>query len=62
MAGINEREAGDLPPLKEEGNSKSLTEVYHGDSTIGVGELNFEEYTRGGLGRHLGVFSTICLM
>lgn len=54
--------AGEFPQSKEEGNSKSLTEVHHGDSTIGVGELNFEEYTRGGLGRHLGVFSTICLM
>jgi hypothetical protein len=28
----------------------------------GVGELNFDEYTQGGLGRHLGVFSTIFLM
>lgn len=27
-----------------------------------VGELGFEEYTQGGLGRHLGVFSTILLM
>lgn len=26
------------------------------------GELNFSEYTQGGLGRHLGVFSTIFLM
>ncbi|KAL3481103.1 amino acid/polyamine transporter I [Aspergillus californicus] len=28
----------------------------------GVGELNFDEYTQGGLGRHLGVFSTIFLI
>jgi hypothetical protein len=28
----------------------------------GVGELNFDEYTQGGLGRHLGIFSTIFLM
>ncbi|KAL2840933.1 amino acid/polyamine transporter I [Aspergillus pseudodeflectus] len=27
-----------------------------------VGELNFDEYTQGGLGRHLGVFSTIFLI
>lgn len=27
-----------------------------------VGGLDFDEYTRGGLGRHLGVFSTIFLM
>jgi hypothetical protein len=27
-----------------------------------VGELNFDESTRGGLGRHLGIFSTIFLM
>lgn len=28
----------------------------------GVGALNFEQYTAGGLGRHLGVFSTTSLM
>lgn len=27
-----------------------------------VGDLTFEEYTAGGLGRHLGVFSTTSLM
>lgn len=27
-----------------------------------VGELAFDEYTSGGLGRHLGVFSTTCLV
>jgi len=27
-----------------------------------VGELDFDESTRGGLGRHLGIFSTIFLM
>jgi hypothetical protein len=30
--------------------------------TTGVGELNFDEYARGGLGRHLGLFSTTFLM
>ncbi|KAF5861198.1 hypothetical protein ETB97_000511 [Aspergillus alliaceus] len=30
--------------------------------TPGTGELDFDEYTRGGLGRHLGVFSTIFLI
>lgn len=32
------------------------------DTSPAIGELTFEEYTSGGLGRHLGVFSTICLM
>ncbi|BDD59085.1 hypothetical protein MAP00_004323 [Monascus purpureus] len=32
------------------------------DTPPAIGELTFEEYTSGGLGRHLGVFSTICLM
>lgn len=27
-----------------------------------VGELAFEEYTQGGLGRHMGIFSTTFLM
>lgn len=28
----------------------------------GVGELSFDEYTQGGLGRHLGIVSTAFLM
>lgn len=48
-------------PLKEE-KTDSLAEIRNDDATTGVGELNFEESTRGGLGRHLGVFSTIFLM
>lgn len=27
-----------------------------------VGDLTFEQYTAGGLGRHLGIFSTTSLM
>lgn len=30
--------------------------------SVGVGELAFEEYTQGGLGRHLGLFSTTFLV
>ncbi|KAL1979159.1 hypothetical protein VTN96DRAFT_6610 [Rasamsonia emersonii] len=30
--------------------------------SVGVGELAFEEYTQGGLGRHLGLFSTTFLI
>lgn len=37
-------------------------EVQDSQPAVGVGELNFDEYTRGGLGRHMGVFSTIFLM
>jgi hypothetical protein len=33
-----------------------------GEARARFGELGFEEYTKGGLGRHLGVFSTILLM
>ena len=32
------------------------------DTVPMVGSLDFDEYTRGGLGRHLGIFSTIFLM
>jgi hypothetical protein len=30
--------------------------------TEGVGQLTFQEYTSGGLGRHLGIFSTTFLV
>ncbi|KAL4988397.1 amino acid permease-domain-containing protein [Aspergillus falconensis] len=33
-----------------------------GESNARLGELGFGEYTQGGLGRHLGVFSTILLI
>jgi hypothetical protein len=32
------------------------------DTAIAPGELSFEEDTKGGLGRHLGLFSTTLLM
>lgn len=53
------------PRLLSDGNklqSQSDTDVANGDSTAKAGELDFEQYTRGGLGRHLGVFSTTFLM
>lgn len=32
------------------------------DALVGPGELTFEEDTAGGMGRHLGLFSTTALM
>lgn len=37
-------------------------EVLDADKLHGAGNLNFEEATAGGLGRHLGLFSTTFLM
>ncbi|KAL5045548.1 amino acid permease-domain-containing protein [Aspergillus fruticulosus] len=37
-------------------------ETTKGESNARLGELGFGEYTQGGLGRHLGVFSTILLI
>lgn len=34
----------------------------HKNNSVEAGELTFEEDTAGGLGRHLGVFSTTFLM
>lgn len=50
-----------LTSLNEPDNPKSVN-VGNGQLTAKAGELNYEEYTRGGMGRHLGTFSTIFLM
>lgn len=50
-----------LTSLNEPDNPKSV-DVGNGELTAKAGELNYEEYTRGGMGRHLGTFSTIFLM
>ncbi|KAJ5578803.1 uncharacterized protein N7459_007767 [Penicillium hispanicum] len=50
------------PALKEFDHTHSVSEVKNGDDSAGVGELSFEEYTSGGLGRHLGVWSTVFLI
>lgn len=41
--------------VREDGEPKA-------DQDVNPGELTFEEDTRGGLGRHLGLFSTTFLM
>lgn len=59
------KEVEPSPRLLSDGNNKqapSDTDVGNGDSTAKAGQLDFEQYTRGGLGRHLGVFSTTFLM
>lgn len=43
------------------GRSTSNEEL-RADAIIAPGELSFEEGTSGGLGRHLGLFSTTLLM
>ena len=50
------------PPFKDFDHAHSVNELKNDAPTAGVGELSFEEYTSGGLGRHLGVWSTIFLM
>ncbi|KAJ5535586.1 hypothetical protein N7513_008772 [Penicillium frequentans] len=50
-----------LTSLNEPDNPKSV-DVGNGELTAKAGELNYEEYTRGGMGRHLGTFSTIFLI
>jgi hypothetical protein len=61
MVFATEEEEVDRSPLNNS-QSQSDTDVGNGDSTAKAGQLDFEQYTRGGLGRHLGVFSTTFLM
>lgn len=49
-------------PLAEIDNSTAYDDLGNGDKSAEAGELNFDEYTRGGMGRHLGTYSTIFLM
>ena len=50
-------------PVNKSSETPLGEEALHGGPQVqDAGELNFEEYTRGGLGRHLGVFSTTFLM
>jgi hypothetical protein len=55
---VESKTAGD--PLTEGVGSNSGDELKSND--VGVGELAFEEYTQGGLGRHLGIVSTMFLV
>lgn len=36
--------------------------VSHGAAVEGIGGLTFDQYTTGGMGRHLGIISTTFLM
>ena len=50
---------------EDKGVVQNSLEFTNGDDFRGVenvGGLQFEEYTQGGLGRHLGIFSTTFLM
>lgn len=60
MVEIGKSSAVNLSPPEEVDNGKTEGRQNEGQSTFG--ELDFSEYTQGGLGRHLGVFSTIFLM
>lgn len=60
MVEIGKSSAVNLSPPEEVDNGKTEERQNDGQSTFG--ELDFSEYTQGGLGRHLGVFSTIFLM
>ena len=51
-----ERESASLP-----GSDKAVT-VSDADNLLKPGELSYAEVTAGGLGRHLGLFSTTFLM
>lgn len=63
MSHIEPAENGEkAPSLADQDSSKAGVDVAYGGSTAKAGELDFEEYTRGGMGRHLGTFSTIFLM
>jgi hypothetical protein len=48
--------------LKDIAHLQSSTEISNDRTYVQAGELGFEESTSGGLGRHLGTFSTIFLM
>lgn len=58
---IGKSSAVNLSPPDEVENGKP-DERGRSDGQSTFGELDFNEYTQGGLGRHLGVFSTIFLM
>ncbi|BCS28762.1 uncharacterized protein APUU_70332A [Aspergillus puulaauensis] len=58
---IGKSSAVNLSPPDEVENGKS-DERGRSDGQSTFGELDFNEYTQGGLGRHLGVFSTIFLI
>lgn len=65
MSNVEPTETGEKnASLIDQEYSKSGLDVvdHDGESTAKAGELDFEEYTRGGMGRHLGTFSTTFLM
>jgi hypothetical protein len=54
--------AGDSTLKYDTDRKWPLNEEPEADKIIAPGELSFEESTSGGLGRHLGLFSTTFLM
>ncbi|KAJ5088895.1 hypothetical protein N7456_012511 [Penicillium angulare] len=65
MSNVEPTETGEKnASLIDQEHSKSGLDVvdHDGESTAKAGELDFEEYTRGGMGRHLGTFSTTFLI
>ncbi|KAJ6031004.1 hypothetical protein N7540_001736 [Penicillium herquei] len=62
MAGSKVGEVGESFTLADQENSKAIVDTANGEVTATAGELDFEEYTSGGMGRHLGIWSTIFLV
>ena len=54
------------PADETSGNTSALPHTEHTEKTefdvVQPGDLSLEQYTAGGLGRHLGLFSTTFLM
>lgn len=55
---VNEEKKGGAEPWAAEGSVDGVTLPKPDD----VGALAFDEYTQGGLGRHLGIVSTMFLV
>lgn len=51
--------ATEASSTKEEGDIQATS---HAEAIDDVGGLTFDQYTKGGLGRHLGITSTTFLM
>ncbi|KAJ5704296.1 hypothetical protein N7493_011434 [Penicillium malachiteum] len=62
MAGSKVGEVGESFTLADQENSKAIFDIANGEATATAGELDFDEYTSGGMGRHLGIWSTIFLV
>lgn len=54
--------SNDVHPISFESSADGQEAETIADTTVQPGELSFEEDTAGGLGRHLGLYSTTFLM